>query len=233
MTIELSSPRPRARQRSRRPVELHLTEAVFLPPPPSLRIPFDRVLTRRRSIREFGEPLSVKQLAALLGLAVKSRPAAPRSPHGWQSRPYPSAGGCHEIDLLVLNIAGHPGAAFIYNARHHALGLLGDVKRTDVRRFIAELKPVVPAHRATVCWFVADPPKLAAKYVHAESLLWRDAGSLLATLSLTASALGYASCGVGCHAPDVLRTMLPDPSLVGVGGCLVALPSKRSRRRLS
>ena len=166
MTIELSSPRPRLRPRRHHPVEIGFIEAIFLRPAQRLRIPFDRVLSRRRSIREFGGPLSVARLGPLLWLAVKTRAMGQRpGPPDWQSRPYPSAGGCHEIELLVMNVSGHTDAAFIYDPRHHALGALPKIKRKHVRQFLTELDPILPARRATVFWFLADISKLAAKYI--------------------------------------------------------------------
>lgn len=231
MIIKLRSPYPRQQPHSCPRIDFGFQEAIFLRPAKPMLIAFDRVLSRRRSTRQFGEKLPITKLGQLLWLAVKSRDLKPPPERpDWQSRPYPSAGGCHEIGLLVLNVAGHEDAAFIYDAGHHALGALSGVTGTQIHRFIAEVSEVIPAGSATILWFIADVRKLAARYAHHESLLWRDSGALAATLSLVAAALDCPICTVGIHAPSALQAMLSrDSSLAGVGGCLVGLPSGRKR----
>ena len=223
MTTKLKSPTPRRHPRTLPRFDYGFTEAIFLPPAKPLSIRFDRALARRQSSRNFGGPLSPARLGTLLGLAARKRERPlPPGPINWQSRPYPSAGGCHEIDLLVLNVAGHEDAAFIYDAEHHALGVLPKAGRRNVRAFLRGLDDVVPVTNATVIWFVADIRRLAARYRHWESLLWRDSGSLGGTLSLAASALGHAACLLGPHAPTSLKEMFRHADfLVGVGGCVV------------
>lgn len=223
MTTKLKSPTPRERPRICPRVDYGFTEAIFLPPAKPLRISFDRVLAQRVSSRSFAGRLSPARLGPLLSLAARKRNRRlPSDRIDWQSRPYPSAGGCYEIDLLVLNVAGHESAAFIYEAEHHALGVLPNVGRRNVRTFVRELADVVPAADATVIWFVADVRRLAARYRHWESLLWRDSGGLGATFALVATALGHAACVLGPHAPGAIKTMFRSRDyLVGAGGCVV------------
>jgi SagB-type dehydrogenase family enzyme len=223
MTTELKSPTPRRHPRTCPRFDYGFTEAIFLPLAKPLRITFDRVLARRRSSRNFDGPLSPARLGPLLGLAARKRDRSlPLGRIDWQSRPYPSAGGCHEIDLLVLHVAGHEDAAFIYDAEHHALGVLPNAGRRNVRALLREINDVVPVANATVIWFVADVRRLAVRYRYWESLLWRDSGSLGATLSLVAGALGHAACVLGPHAPASLKGMFRrEDFLVGAGGCVV------------
>lgn len=229
MTTKLRSPSPRKRPRSCPTADYGFPEAIFLRPAKSIALTFDRVLSRRRSSRQFGGRLPTSRLAPLLWFSAKNRHMnAPSDRPDWRSRPYPSAGGCHELDLLVLNVADHEDAAFIYDGAHHALGMLPGVTKRHIKAFLDELSETMPVRRATVLWFIADLRKLAARYADAESLLWRDSGALGATLSLSAAALGYASCLVGIHAPATIRRILGRPWLAGVGGIVVGFPVRHT-----
>lgn len=223
MTTELKSPIPRPHAGTCPRFDYGFTEAIFLPHAKPLRISFDRALARRQSSRSFAAPLSPEPLGPLLSLAARKR-VLPLPPDrlDWESRPYPSAGGCHEIDLLVLKVAGHEDAAFIYDAQNHALGMLPNVEQKELRAALRELNKVVPCTRATVIWFVADVRRLAARYRNWESLLWRDSGSVGATLMLAATAVNLNACLVGAHAPAALKRILGGvDALAGVGGCVV------------
>lgn len=201
-------------------------EAFFLPRGSPPEVGFTTVLHERVSARDFGGPLGSVELGTLLWEAtrIRNRPAPANRPE-WQSRPYPAAGGCHAIDVLVLGLADHADKAFIYDARHHALGLLADTEPSQVQTLQNQISQVIPCATATVLWFLADIAKLNARYHNPESLLWRNAGAMSATLSFMATALQLPSCLVGIHAPasmdDVLRYQ---PRRVGVGGMIVALP---------
>ncbi len=151
MTTKLASPFPRSRPHRHYPIDFGFAEAVFLSSARPLRIAFDRVLSRRRSTREFGGPLSCACLGPLLWLAAKTRTTYRMAGlQDWQSRPYPSAGGCYEIHLLALNVAEHADAAFIYDPRHHALGVLPQVTERQIQCILSEMDPILPARRATV-----------------------------------------------------------------------------------
>jgi hypothetical protein len=127
------------------------------------------------------------------------------------------------VELVVLNVKQQRDAAFLYSPEYHALGVLPWGNRLTTRQIVTEVGAVFPVSRATVIWFVADLPKIAAHYRNYESLLWRDCGSLLASLSFAASALGYASCAIGVHDTRTLRKVLKASNgWVGVGGIAVA-----------
>ncbi len=75
---------------------------------------------------------------------------------------------------------------------------------------------------ATMLWFVAHVDRTAAFYNHPESLVWRDTGCLLATVTFVAEALRLACCPVGCTGEPWLSMLLDrPPSVVGVGGCVL------------
>jgi hypothetical protein len=69
---------------------------------------------------------------------------------------------------------------------------------------------------------VAHIERTLSRYDEGMSLLWRDAGALLATLHLSATELGLASCIVGATG-----VMIDEPSRgeVDVGSLVVGLPA--------
>ena len=68
---------------------------------------------------------------------------------------------------------------------------------------------------------VGDMNRVAALYERPESLLWRDAGVLLQTLALVATAYRLALCPLGILGTAVVRALgLPEP-ILGVGVALI------------
>lgn len=141
----------------------------------------------------------------------------------WESRIAPSAGGCHPIHIGVLRAPDAKDLALIYDSRHHAFGVIGASNAALIKRCIHEIGVCLAVGRGTVLWFLGDFERTAAKYVNPESLVWRDSGSLLATISFVAEGMGLKTCGVGMHETANLRRVFTLPaSVVGLGGCIVA-----------
>ena len=222
-TIKLRSPVPREFALPYSEVKYSISEAIFLPKSKVVKRPLNEVLARRRSNRRFGEALNPVEMGMLLSLAVKCRPVLP--PIGrpdWQTRPYPAAGGCHPIDVMILNLKGHADAAFIYDPKKHALGMLDSIPESTILKAIKQINDILPCADASVICFISDSGKLASRYKNFESLLWRDSGALTHSLSLAAAALNYVGCPVGIHGPLALKTLLRAYSgLSGVGGFVV------------
>lgn len=63
---------------------------------------------------------------------------------------------------------------------------------------------------------------------NADSLSWRNAGALLATMQLAAGGLGLGFCPLGLLGEEVAASLFPSSGrLVAVGTCLVGRPSIR------
>lgn len=79
-----------------------------------------------------------------------------------------------------------------------------------------------PAEDGVLLWFVAQFGRTLGRYVDGESLVWRDAGALLATVYLVCEALGLACCAIGPSGdPDMPQIVGAENELRGVGGCIV------------
>ncbi len=182
------------------------------------------VLHRRRSRRTFG-PLSDEQLSSLLWFAAKTLATA-REPSGfpWQHRPAPSGGGRHPVHILVMAPEVDPSAVCLYEPEGHALLTLEISSESSPRQFLHTLQSVMPPQQGTVLWFAADQLRTATRYEHGESLVWRDAGALLATIGMAAEALNLHCCGYGITGDDWISRLLPPSRFVGVGGCVFGSP---------
>lgn len=177
------------------------------------------MLASRRSRREFAEPATHEDLAALFDLCCRTQSTSP-SGLGFdlEFRPYPASGAIHSIHILVQRVTGEGWSR--YDPHDHALVALPQSRiAADAARYRAS--EVVDAPNATLIGFTAEPGKLAAKYEFPESLIWRDAGVLLGYLSLGAQALGLAFCPLGITGDPHLSIDLNQRHLRGMGMALL------------
>jgi len=226
--IELGSP-------SKRPVELHVREfryptisREYLAVPKAPRnVGFFATVESRRSRRTFG-PMSKSALSALLWYSSKTL-STWVEPNGfrWEHRPAPSAGGRHPVDLLVVSDNRAENVAYIYDPFAHALNRIQIQGPGKVTGLVREVNNIVSCRGATIIWHLAQFARTLSKYVDGESLVWRDAGALLATMGLVAEALRLSFCAIGITGEPWVSEMLDSKgAVVGVGGCIVG-----SRRR--
>jgi SagB-type dehydrogenase family enzyme len=163
---------------------------------------FADVLGARRSWRATppGACLPADEIGALLWQAARDLAPPRRDAEGFErlSRPVPSAGGAHAADLfLALNPApaGLPVFARYDAARHALLPIAADPARL-LREAAASMGQtggpaglvILSARFARLTWKYGD-----ASY----ALILKDAGVLLQTLHLAATALGRGSCILG------------------------------------
>lgn len=192
--------------------------AIWDAPPARQDIDVLTVLERRRSRRNFAA-LNHDQLGQLFWHCLRTQGIA-TSDLGFdlEQRPTPSAGAIHPIHILVKPAQTHKW--FRYDARRH--GLL-EVKGSE-----CELKPleecskaILYSENATQLLLVAEPGKTSAKYECGESLIWRDAGALLAIMAVTAEALNLAFCPLGITGEPWASELAAPGILMGAGMALV------------
>ncbi len=222
--IELRSPRPRTKiMRSKRFGYL-TDQTIYLPVPSTTpgRNIFD-VVANRRTTREFA-PLDLDQVSSLLWHSAKTSECIKlNSSRWWEHRPVISTGGCHPTDIWLFNRNSLFGNWWVYDNLAHSLTRLKDVPSKTSAVFTRHIDSVVPVGSGTILWFVSQFELTASKYHHAESLIWRDSGALLATVSVIAEALSFNSCPLGVTGTKWISQMVPRLSghLMGVGGCLI------------
>ena len=164
------------------------------------------VLDARRSARRHGaHPPSLSQLAEFLfySARVREHRAADASLPGFDYtlRPSPSAGACHalELYLVVQHCEGIDAGMYHYDPARHALERL--TTSTDHRdRLMAGVQTgeMTPADAHVLIVIAARFARATWKYEGlAYANLLKDAGALLQTMYLVATAMGLGACALG------------------------------------
>lgn len=222
MHIRLNSPIPRQTERSPQPFVYTCLETEYLPEPAPLPSPpLFEILSQRRSRREGLHP-SREDIAQLLWHSGRTlRTAKIENGFLWQHRPSPSGGGRHPVDLLICSSLTQ-AALELYDPMAHCLCRLKVVDQVALTQFLKEVDAVLPVGDATILWFVAQFDRTMSKYQNGESLVWLDAGALLATIYLVAEASGLACCAVGITgAPWLTQALNAEDQLDSLCGCLL------------
>jgi hypothetical protein len=139
-------------------------------------------------------------------------------------RPTPSAGALHPIELLILWPGKRP-ALFLYDATLHDLHRLAVTSHQPLHDLIRDVRDLLPEGDGGLIILVGDGAKVAAAYERSQSLLWRDAGALLQTLNLTATAYGQAFCAMGVLGEPVLQAIEPPPATSALGMAMIGAMS--------
>lgn len=183
------------------------------------------LLEHRRTKRTFNG-ISDSQLGQLLWRCAHTQAIAD-SDYGFdlEQRPTPSAGAIHPIHILVHRQDADNWRR--YDSRRH--GLVDVLRSREVFEGLDEqCNQTLPATDATRILLLAEPGKTSAKYQHSESLIWRDAGVLLAVMALIAEALDYSFCPLGITGEPWADRLAPSGILMGVGVALVGGPAQTS-----
>lgn len=164
-------------------------------------------------------PPTVESLGSLLWHTSRVLQLAP-SPYGFhlERRPAPSAGAIHPIHVLVADDA--LGGLCRYNPRAHQLDIVGDAVRYS-HGLQAVAAQIVGPSNAVVLAFVAEPGLSEAKYQHAASLIWRDAGVLQGAFAIAAEGLDLEFRLLGATGGPQIEGLADEGQLIGVGLALV------------
>lgn len=168
--------------------------------------PLGAVLADRRSIRRGSGPLTVDRLGEFLHWAARVRPTGPPDDPEVSRRPSPSGGARHAIEVypVVSEVDGLAAGLYHYDPYGHCLE---PVPAPDpAARQLAARQLVARAAEAAGG---APPPQvllvLAARFGRtmwkyqgmAYALILKDAGALMQTMYLVATAMGLAPCALG------------------------------------
>jgi hypothetical protein len=109
-----------------------------------------------------------------------------------------------------------------YDPYGHALArCILDLRAAE--NWLAELTPIIPRHAAgTLLWFGIEWDRTGCRYSSPASLVWRDVGALLATLTFVAEATQLAVLPLGATGePWFSRMICSNGAVTGGGGCLI------------
>lgn len=183
-------------------------ESIGLPRPEASAIAgrSDRlaaIMDRRRSLREYGaEPIGLEALSEFLYRVARIADVFPGGPQELLSRPFPSGGSIHEIELYLAVGAcrGLEAGLYHYRGVEHALERLPNTA-DGARRLLADSadamgQPGAPPHVLIV--LTCRLPRLAWKY---EGIAYRvslvNSGVVVQTMYLVATDMGLAGCANG------------------------------------
>lgn len=121
-------------------------------------------------------------------------------------RPMHSAGGLHPVEIALVT-GNRRHRIFRLNANEAVLELLYSDQPETLSKLDAKISEVFPHAECDYLVMVADSTALDAFYTNAESLLWRDAGALMATLHLCATAYRLAFCPAGILGRELIQAL--------------------------
>ena len=162
------------------------------------------------------------QIADLLWYAAAARGTAETGRAGlpirWTNSP--SAGGLGCVSIVCIPDDGSP--AKLYEPIGHRFLVLAADPAPIWKANRDEVRAVAGADCGCTLRLVGDWAKIFSAYENAESLLYRDAGHLSATLGLCAEWLGLCACPLGFLGNAILPILgLPDAHFRGAGAVLV------------
>jgi SagB-type dehydrogenase family enzyme len=181
--------------------------------------PFARLLRERHSVRSFDDqrPITLAELARLLDGAArvlsrwKSRVEDGGPVVAYTVRPYPSGGGCYELELYLAvdRCEGLARGFYHYDAGGHALVPIG-VTGHQLEALLtgAEYAMGAPGAPQVLITIAARFGRISWKYSSvAYALILKDVGVLIQTLYLTATDMGLGGCAIGSTNIDLFAKM--------------------------
>lgn len=213
--IRLPEPKVRSSELPSSPYKLPIVETRLLRKPihtPS--VDFFYVLENRRSRREF-VALSENRLSDLLWHLFRVQH---QGVSGESFRPVPSAGAKHPLNIFIVVEA--PVGLMVYDGDDHALATL-DVNTSGVLEILAIKRSLLGDCGGTTLIHAAEFGRTLAKYEFGESLVWRDAGALVASTYFVCEALRINCCAMGHTFDSAVSRALRTEIITGVGGCCI------------
>lgn len=186
---------------------------------------FADVLLSRRT-RRVCEPMKLRDALSLIQFVMYSRQIGEGDNLGRLRKISLSAGALHPVEVLV--VAGPEVCEpILYCDTHNAFGTVQFHSPVVANTALQSLSEIVPQAVGHCLLFVANQRHVAQAYEQPRSLLWRDAGALLQTFSLLATALDCAFVPLGSTGSAILDALIaPHEDYLAVGtGIIGKVPS--------
>jgi hypothetical protein len=162
----------------------------------------------------------LREIVNSIAYATRPRFVLKDDEHQRTRRPSPSAGALHPIDVAILDWRVAP-RVMRYQPISHTLQVLALKDRNKASVLTEKIRDVVPFAKGTAVVFLGDAGRVGAFYENPHSLLWRDAGALLQTLLLSATAFRLACCPVGLLGGELVEAIGLEGRLIGTGVAVV------------
>jgi SagB-type dehydrogenase family enzyme len=208
--------------------------------------PLSSVIRDRRSIREYGAPLSACKLGEFLYRVARIRDrhdVVVETPHGPMpmsiaARPYPSGGALYELEFYVAieTCDGLDRGLYYYEPCGHRLIRIcgGSAELMGLFQDAADSAGIPENTIQVLLVITARVPRISWKYSSiAYALILKHVGVVYQTMYLAATAMGLAPCALGCGDSDAFAraagTEYYDETSVGE----FLLGSRRAPERLA
>lgn len=218
-------PLPRTTPLPFRQMDWPVSRIVRLRPPvPPPSADFAAVIEKRRSARRIRRA-ALRETANYLAFAC-----SPRATWGLNtvrsSRPSHSAGALHPVEVLLV-AGGHRDRVFRLDPSQNALQSLRILHTPSLKSLDAKLTAMLPDALCDYLVLLGDPAVTKSQYSEPQSLLWRDAGALMQTLHLCATAYRLAFCPAGISGTELASaTFGAGTRLIGAGVAVVGRPDQ-------
>lgn len=224
----MADPIPRPKPLAVMPIHWPVVRRIALPrlvPPTAAN--FSEIVAERRSQRSI-ERAPLREVVNCLFFATS--PSFKWSAAGQlrAQRPAHSAGGLHPVEIALVT-GSRRRRIFRLDANQTVLELLHSDQPVALSKLDAKITEVFPHSECDYLVMLADSTAIDAFYTNAESLLWRDAGALMATLHLCATAYRLAFCPAGVLGLELIHALFgSDPRVRALGAAVIGR-SKASR----
>ena len=199
------------------PVTRRLRCPTVVPPPPESYV---SVVESRRTTRVM-EPAPLREIINLIAFATRPRSIKVDDSFGRSRGLALSAGALHPVSIVIID-RRTTLRAMRYVPADHVLELLQPNEHRLIKELAEKCAEILPEARGTILSFLADLFTVEAVYDRAASLLWRDAGAVLQSLALAATAFRLAFCPVGILGNEVVRALaLPPARVIATGAAVV------------
>ena len=174
---------------------------------PNRPMTLDRVLSERKSIREYkAAPISLGQLGYLLWAST----GVQRAEYGYEFRAAPSAGALYPIETYIVanEVRDLEPGVYHYGIRNHELE---QIRTGDYRQGIAAaaLGQGMCASASAVFVWTAIFARSKWKYgQRAYRYIYLDAGHIAANFALAAVSLRLGTCQIGALFDDEVNKLL-------------------------
>lgn len=184
--------------------DYRVERSMSLAPQPVSNCPGVEFMRSRRTHRDFG-PIDIAEIGRFLYLAMSATGHLDGAYGPVQLRPSISAGARHPIDILVVDPKANLCA--VYRPDRHTFDAIQSAP-VDIQSLVQQTQKLVPWDQGVLIWLVGQPGRTMAKYEHAESFVYFDAGALAATLSFMAHALNLSYCPLGFSGEPAISRLL-------------------------
>jgi hypothetical protein len=177
---------------------------------------FVDIILNRRTKREC-EPIDLHEVLSLIQFALSSRQIGTGVQNGRIRKVPISAGALHPVEVLVVSgpMVSEP---ILYCDSDDTFGTVPFHSPELAKIELQALLEIVPQAVGHCLLLVANQRHVKQAYEQSSSLLWRDAGALLQTISLLATAMNCAFIPLGSTGSAVLNMMnTPHNDYVAVG----------------